>query len=569
MKAFFPGMIYIRQNIKHHIRSLWMVMMTVPVLLITLLIVAARFNSVFTFADFMYGFGYYNMFMGFVYCSYGGYLSFSTDEFDYSLFSKPKVMLLRIISGFLFSLISVLLMFVISGVIACITGISGSLFVHFTFYVFLKCLAQIAVLFSVGFTLGCLIKGRWVYIVTSAAAFLFSPVFDVAMNSDIGSRFLRNFFNLSFENPNYPQFAAAGKLNQFFLLKSLFWIVVAVVLVLFVLLLTCNINLKPFLTAAPVVTVCMVTIFHACMTAYPTTLFFNADGRLFFQTNLDHEEKINLYENEGTTLDYAITQMDMDLYLGEQIKNECRITIRKSQTTSFIRLKLDEVFNATAYLSGKDPVLDGSMMQARDDDYLYIYTPYELYPEDTLKITISYEGRLNYQNSLYSKTFYSTEESSCLHHQFAWYPQIVENNDPIDFKVTVHANNPFVSNLTGGKLITDRVYTANASLKQVYLLSGYFTEMTVDGYNCVLFEGFRSAPKAVENSVKQIVSLIRDVEVSTENSKQYRLSVYDGGGYSQPYHLSSIRTIIYCPFSFHGFTLFGQYESTFFVNELI
>ena len=99
---------YIKRLLKSQLKSPWMLLMIIPILLITILIVQAKDGSIFTIAGLMNYFGFYNMFMGVVYATYGGYVSLSIDEYEFSIFSKSKVLLLRIISGMLVAMASVL-----------------------------------------------------------------------------------------------------------------------------------------------------------------------------------------------------------------------------------------------------------------------------------------------------------------------------------------------------------------------------------------------------------------------------------------------------------------------------
>lgn len=560
---------YIKQVLKAHIKSLWVIMMTAPIPLITLLINEAASSSIFTVSSIINNLGYYNMFMGFVYAAFGGYMALCTDEFDFSVFGKTKVLLMRIISGLIFSMISFAAVLAVFSVTAVISGIGARLYFNFVLYAFIKFFTQIFLMFSIGFALGRIIKSRFVYIAAVAAAFLFTPVFDVAFNSDIETSFIRNFFNLTLSNPNYTQFGACGKIDVFFIQKSLFWIAAAVLIIILCLLMSDRKNIKPFMAAAPAITVVMTVLFYFCALSYPKMLLFNSDGRDYYQTTLEHEEKVNLYENDGAALDYYISKIDMDLHLGNKIKNECRITVHKTENTKFIKLRLDEAFNAAAYYYGKNSTPDGCMIYNRDGDYLYLEIPEFTYKDETIEFTIKYDGYLNYQNAMYSKVFYSTNESSCLYQYFSWYPQIVENNNYIDFNVTVHANNKFVSNITDGRLISDPVYTAGARLKQLYIFSGYFTEVKAGKYNCIIFEGYKNSKKAIAENVEIVIDQIKYTQNKRSNSLKYILNHFSGGNYSQPADASKIKTIIYCPFYFHGFTLFDQYDSAFFVCESI
>ena len=546
-----------------------MLLMIIPILLITILIVQAKDGSIFTIAGLMNYFGFYNMFMGVVYATYGGYVSLSIDEYEFSIFSKSKVLLLRIISGMLVAMASVLCILLVMSVVSIFSGITLRLFLSYVLYAFIKCFTQIIVLFSIGFLLGTVIKNRLLYIATAAVSFLFSPLFDVIFNIEKETAFIRSLFNLSFQNPNYSQFAAVGKLDQSFLANSLFWILTGVLLIICIVLQAQKEKRKNFLAwILPSGVVILSVTLVMCNAFYPVMLDFNSEQRQYYKTNFD-KDKINIYENHDITKDYYITNMTMDLYLGNNLKNECRLTVHKSKDTKYIKLRIDEAFDATAYYYGPNSSNDGFIIQFRDGDNLYIETDPSYYPQDDLEIVIKYSGNLNYQNYMYSKVFYSTSEASNLYHQFAWYPQIIENNNEIDFDVTVHANNSFVSNLTGGRLIKDKTYSGQARLRQLYIISGYFEEVQSGGINCIIFEGYKNSKAAIDRNVQMQLDFIKEYENEPENNMEYIVETYGGGSYTQPYDSSKIKTIIYCPFYFQGFILHDQYEDTFFVNEII
>lgn len=560
--------IYIKQWIKRHSRSPWLILMIVPVFLLLPLIVDSSSRNVFTIAELMNKFGYFNMFMGIIFSSYGGYCSFSLDEYDFSLFDKSKVLGLRLIAGIVITMFSILAVVSVMTVLSVLSGISLRLFLSFFLYAFLKFFTQIVTLFSIGFILGCVIKNRFLYVSTTAVFFLFSPIFDVVFSSDDSTRFLRNLLNLAYPNPNYIQFAAIGRLNTYFFSKSFFWIVVAAFFVFVLLVFNHAKPIRPVIASLFSGGCLLLTaMFVLCHQTYPDTISFTE----FLDNQYINTNKINVYQQEGITLDYYITNMRMDLSLGTRLQNECIVTIHKSDDTQLIRLKIDEAFEVTAYQYQEGvkrerlPWID----QTRHGDYLFLHIDPLIYPQQELELLIDYHGHLNYQNTLYSKVFYSTSEATNLYHLFSWYPQIIENNNDIDFDVTIHANNQFVSNLADGKLIKQKHYTAQATKKQLYIISGYFHEVTVGDINCIIFEGYQNSPTAIENRVNLFMDIAREPDPMFPNDWESILERYYGGNYSQPYDAAKIRTMIFCPFYFIGVTLADQYEDTFFTFEAL
>lgn len=566
---------YLKQFVWSHIKSGWSVLMVLPILLITILIYQSTQNSLsFSVGHIMQTFGYYNLFMGVVYAVYGAYCAFSIDDFEISLFSRSRVLLLRILAGLAVTMLSVLTVMLITTVLSLRDAISMRLFVSYLIYIFVKFFTQIIVLFSVGFVLGTFIKNRFLYLAAVAVSFLFSPLFDLAFQSAETHPVFTNFFNLAFQNPNHVQFAAIGRLNKTFFSHSAFWIVAGMVIISALLL---HLHTKKWhgvrLSALPISMVVLLLLFQWHASVFPVRLFFEVEQDQYY--GLDRN-KVNLFVDDGSNqpaLDYFIQEMKMEVQLGGQLRNKCTLKVQKSPDTKFVKFRLDEVFNARAYYYGTY-TFDGEIYKPDDPEKTVfrngddLYIPVEGIVEDEFELEIHYQGHLNYQNGLHSRVFYSTNESSHLPQFFAWYPQIVENNNDIVFDVTIHANNHFVSNVSDNRLVKEGVFQNTATLKQLYILSGYFAEVAVDDLNVIIFEGYRKQTDVIREHVAFRLDAVREQEAQPENNWEDILENYWGGGYTQPLDSSKIDTVIYAPFYFFGFVPLYQYENIYFTTEI-
>ena len=191
-------------------------------------------------------------------------------------------------------------------------------------------------------------------------------------------------------------------------------------------------------------------------------------------TELNQLEKL-YYPSASDNNAIVVQYYKMSLDLRGQFKNEVEIVLETSLPQ--ITFWLDEGFSvAEMTLNG-----DGST-PARQGDLLTVELPSK--GKQTLRM--HYGGNICYVSELNGLLFME-RKAGAFDMLFAWYPKLCTVNNPIPFRISVVADNNYISNFTDHTVVTARGRREfTGEYNDLYLVKGYIETVELDGTKITL-----------------------------------------------------------------------------------
>lgn len=212
-----------------------------------------------------------------------------------------------------------------------------------------------------------------------------------------------------------------------------------------------------------------------------------AVGILLFSRAMQYYPKT--YISSISFEDFAVNDMitesyDMSIKLENRFSNVCTIEMsnRSDHEVKLVKLCLDKVFNIK-----KINCENNKLEYKRNGNIIDVTFNKAIEPKQKIKITISYNGYVNYMTNMGFDKYFTNAISTFLPpDEFVWYPRNYIDNYK-HFTINVVANNKIYSNLqlSNNNKNSPNEYLLSGNEKGIYIISGYLKEKNINGNNII------------------------------------------------------------------------------------
>lgn len=447
------------------------------------------------------------------------YAIHSIKEAEYGLLSRQKLLVVKYLSVVIYSLSSMIVpaAFVIfSGVMNSISPlVVANLFSGYLIHT----IVQVVFTTALSVAIACLIKFKAAYIVSMAAAQVFSPFVQNYVSDKKGLQTNQNVYNLLnivYDETFRIRYSGYGApFNSETILSWIITVLAGLAIFALVLLLKRCYRLKGKIITSAVAVCAAISI------APLTVMYFNncpVKAKYNIESKLDPRVEsgeippelgdpptkiippeidfLNVYDDETSPL---VRSYKMELHTGNTVKNKCVIGIDPNGNDS-VKFWFDRCFEIEELL-----VNGAAANYGRNGCELVIR---DIANNEEATISVKYSGRMNYVDTPNNKIDFCDLTGGYFSSFFAWYPKVLSSKNvelEKDFEITVDACNSFVTNLDGFSLHNKGRNTIAGKQKNAFLYIGYISSIELDGKTVIL-------PTEFKNNKHSLAALNEDIE---------------------------------------------------------
>ena len=337
-----------------------------------------------------------NIFLGVLIPVISVYAVQITDEIEYSLVGRARLIITKYTAVNIFVISSETVPLFLLTILSVVKGVAANLILQYIFCIICVTVSQCLFLSAVSFAFALMIKNKNAYFVSILTTFIFSPFIRDIANNYNGMIHnlpfadtiyaLYDLICLSYDDMHRFKYMAYGMtLNIEALLSWIIAILSALFILMIVLLLskcfkkTKKKKIYAILSGIAILSLCTVNVF----------MYFSYSPVEYIYDNLEQSPSkidiIDVYNEDYKTNSAIVKEYDMDLKTGTIVCNKCKMKVDTNETER-LRLKLDECFNINCVLLNNETI-----NFERDNDSFYINVP----ANSTVDVEIEYSGRMN------------------------------------------------------------------------------------------------------------------------------------------------------------------------------
>ena len=534
----------------HIIKSIWSIIYFIPLFAIFIMNIASSDGIAGVFINDSIYFNLYLVIFLPMLCIYKVH---DVNDFELSLNSAIIVYIRKALSVMCFAGIFPIIIIIYAGLPMIYSSLSFPLFLNFSLYITVTWGIQILFCTGFGFFLGLIIRHKIAYVTVFISAIAISPIFQIFLISNDIVEYSRNnianlnLLNLIFDEPwRLRRLGYGFSFNTFFWSDILIYCFVAVILSSLTFLII-MIAKKAFTNKFLQIGICLCIIILSSYGFYQTKETALASYPIIYSA-YDGEEIPSKFDNKVIDENYrelSIISYEMDVDLNSNFKNTCSLEILNTSNNDFfdtLKLKLDECFNIDSI-----KIENEEITFRRTNDYIEIENIH-LLKNKIKKIEIIYSGTINYCDDLLTKNVFADNNSANLPEIFAWYPKLETLKNQINFTIDVRAKNHLVSNLSNHTVLSGKnEYKLSGEATDVYLVSGYFSTISIDEYTITSYEELINI-----ETMKKEINEIKNGEYEIPNTP---LMIYEDGHnsfYFSTDEMSQIKTLFFYPYSYNA-----------------
>lgn len=543
------------QELKLLFRSLWCLLLYLPILLLTVLLFF--FIADTSASTFMNHTGYLLLYLCVFSPVLGVYVAQEIHELEMSMSAPSQVLFCKFMACLLFCTSAILFPFTIIFAICLIGALPLGLVVNYIVFLFVSWITTSFFFICLGFFIGRVLKKRKAYPLTLLVSIITSPFlqnFIVEIFYD--ARFyplpvaLLNLLNIPFDEPYYTKYISYGmKLDANFYLSQLFYLILGLVLLCGVFLILPTLKKKAHMTgviSGGVIILCLV-----CFGVYQTSPIIY-DFRQDYETRT-FADKIDVLMQTPFVDNISVVAYKMDVHLRSAFENNCTVIVQNNGLTQY---QDDLVFKLDESLQVSKVLLDGAELSfSREGNRLALHQ-IDLSPRQTGEIQLSYHGHIRVTDLLHNDTIVCSDNGAYLPELFAWYPKL--NTAPAlkTFQVTVQAKHALASNLSNHQALKgEDTYYLEGTKEDIYLFSGYIDTIEVNGLPVTLPIEYARRP-ALRKKLARYVDGMLDGTFTPPKEYFYFYSsnpdLTQRENFLTDQERTQIRSLIMIPFSYNG-----------------
>lgn len=570
---------YLTVNLKILFASIWNIIMIIAALSIYGFVFFQNGGNVgqFTYESFAF-----NLFLTVFVSMVSVFISHNTDEFESSLVSCKKIIVVKLITVVIFSSSSLLFAIPTLIVGGIISSVSASVLVNCFTYIIASAIPQIIFISVISLGISYCIKNKSAYFVCVLTSLLFTPIIQNTIfrqaSSLLEDKTYAAFFNLiniAYDETYRIKYSGFGMpFNYETIISWIITLLVGVIIFLFILIFKKSLLLKGTIVSC-VLLVCGFISVGACINGY----FDNSPisyNYAWSDTDGDGIEespkKVDICDTYYDEKSPIITKYEMNIRTGNVIDNQCTLTLNMNENT-YLRLKLDECFKINELLvNGKETEY------FRNSDYFEIN---DIASHGEIVIQIKYSGRMNYTDALHNKCDFFDYCGGYLSQIFAWYPKLLSQQNlqqEKEYIVTIASVNSFVTNLDDNLLHSSGNYTFSGKETELYFYMGYISETEIDGKRVIL-------PTEYVNNVHSLSLLSNimnekpytleglfaafdlDTDGLNDDERHQLLNEWLNMQFADNSQMQNVKSILVMPTSYNGAGVIYINDNVLFVSE--
>ena len=484
----------------------------------------------------------------------------NVDQWEVSLITPRKIVFARLCSTFLIAISGVVILACHMAVVVGPHELQGKLAYSFWLYQYISWLLPSCFFILLGFGLGIFLGRNWAYPLGVFVVVMMSPLVQQSSFSRESMVMLhvKNLLNLIYDDPTRTRFYSFGfSLDQAFCWGALFYVALCLGLFCFDYLIFHHKieKKKVWFHRVSVGGLFIGGLFCViCLKNYFT--FIPAQINCIY-SGIEGVEQLNNKTVDPDLKGIWITEYNMDLQIDKELQNDCTFTIHNQSNTTFdqnLPLRLERCLQIYQL-----KVNDQTQSFEREGDFCVF--PIKLNAGESVTISLQYGGNIYFVDGLNNPSVFVSNQGALLPELFAWYPKLQTEKREQWYSLSIQAPNPVISNLTNGTAQQNcENLVIEGSAPDVYLISGYFTTLTINKWNVTFPTFYANIDSVVSRLPEKIQTLCAAIE---EGGVTWNLN-YDTPLLKEDEN--ALEAIVFAPITYNANVLYG-FDNTFFVTE--